>query len=262
MKKYLIFSFLIALLMVVSSCGTNEKILRGDDVALKVKIADQYYERGRYERALPYYDQLLSVYRGTAQAETIYYRYATCSYKMNEFLSAGYHFKQFAETYPLSDKAEEAYFLSAECMYRQSPQINLDQSSTQKAIDGFQLFINKYPASPKIEECNKKIDDLNLKIERKSYDNAMLYYQVEDYKSAVWALKRFVGDYPSSKYREVAEFTAVKAAVSLADNSIESKKKERFKDAQELLSDFMEKKPSQEFKAETEKLNRTIHQNL
>ena len=42
--------------------------------------------------------------------------------------------------------------------YLDSPDFTLDQDNTYKAIESLQLFINMYPKSERVSECNQLID--------------------------------------------------------------------------------------------------------
>jgi outer membrane protein assembly factor BamD len=88
------------------------------------------------------------------------------------------------------------------CFYKDSPSPKLDQEVTKKAIDSFQLFINMYPFSSKVEEANVLIDELNEKIVYKSYLSAKLYYDMQYYKASVIAIDNSLNDFPTTKYRE------------------------------------------------------------
>src|SRR5437016_641334 len=80
----------------------------------------------------------------------------------------------------------------------------MDQTSKVKAINETQLYIDQHPRSTRIEECNKLIDQLRLKMEMKDFENAKLYYHMDEYKAAVTAFKNLLRDYPSTKFREEA----------------------------------------------------------
>ena len=109
-------------------------------------------------------DELIVLYRGTSKLDTLYYLYAQTYYKQGEFIVASYHLKYYAKTFPKSPQAEECLYLSAYCKYLDSPPANLDQYSTDAAIKDMQMFINMYPNSPKVEEANRVMDELRLKL--------------------------------------------------------------------------------------------------
>src|SRR5690606_5866563 len=109
-------------------------------------------------------------------------------------------------------------FISAYCYYVESPNHTLDQENTYRAIDALQLFINLYPKSERVEEASKLIADLRDKLEKKSYENAKLFYNIggsgvdaQNYRSAVIAFKNSMRDFPDTKYAEEMQYLMVKS---------------------------------------------------
>jgi outer membrane protein assembly factor BamD len=131
--------------------------------------------------------------------------------------------------------------MNAYCYYLGSPDFTLDQTNSIKAIQEMQLFINQYPNSTRIQECNDLIDKLRDKLEKKAFESAMLYYQMMDYKAASMSLKNMLADYPNSQFKEEAMFTVVKANYLLAENSVENKKMERYKSTLDDYNAFINK---------------------
>lgn len=217
----------IILIFALFSCSKYQKILKSNDPEAKYNAALQYFEKGDYYRAFPLFEDLINIYKGTLKAEKIYFYYAYCYYKLDDYFSAGYYFKNFAKTFPNNEKAEEAMFLSAYCNYLESPISSLDQTSTYKAIEELQLFINLYPNSAKIDTCNLLIDKLRNKLETKAYDISKLYFNTQDYKSAIISFKNLIKDFPDTDYKKESYYYIVNSSYLLAVNSIEAKKKER-----------------------------------
>ncbi|HNZ71116.1 MAG TPA: outer membrane protein assembly factor BamD, partial [Prolixibacteraceae bacterium] len=153
-------------------------------------------------------------------------------------------------------------FMVGMCFYKDSPNPRLDQEISQKAIDAFQLFINLYPYSNKVEEANMRIDELNEKIVYKSYLSAKLYYDMEYYKSAVIALNNSLNDYPSTKYREELKFLLFKSKYLLAVNSVEEKKRERTIDARDEYFTFADEFPQSKYLKEVNRDYKHIQQLL
>jgi outer membrane protein assembly factor BamD len=71
------------------------------------------------------------------------------------------------------------------------------------------------------------MDRLNGKLEKKQFENSMLYYKNEKYKAAVVAFEGTLEIYPESPYKEEILFHIVKSSYLLAVNSISTKKKDR-----------------------------------
>jgi outer membrane protein assembly factor BamD len=217
--------------IISTSCSEYQKLLKSSDFELKYTKAVEYYDKEDYFRALSLFEELLTMYKGTTRAEEIYYYYAYCHYNQGDHIMAGYHFSNFGKTYPNSKHKEECIYMSAYCQYLNSPEPSLDQSYTVKAIDELQLFINRFPKSERVAECNELIGKLRNKLEVKSFNNAKLYYDIKDYKAAIVSLKNSLKEFPDTKFREETLFLILKSSFVLAENSIEKKKLDRFKQA-------------------------------
>ena len=81
---------------------------------------------------------------------------AYCYYSQGDsYFSFLLFFSIFSNRYPLSEHREECDYMSAYCSYLNSPDPSLDQTYTYKALEEMQVFINKYPTSSRIPECNR-----------------------------------------------------------------------------------------------------------
>ena len=234
---------ILSILLLFAGCSKYQRILKSNDFEKKFEMAKAYYDNAKYQKAFPLFEELITVFRGTSKAEDVYYYYAYSNYKLGDFMLAGYHFDNFVRTFPRSDRAEDAQFMNAKCYFLDSSEPSLDQASTTKAIDELQLFINKYPESPKVDECNDLMDRLRFKLETKAYNGAKLYYRLGEYKAAIFALRNTLAEFPDTRHREEISFMIVRSSYLLADNSIEEKKIERFEQALRECDDFIERHP-------------------
>ncbi len=244
----------IALYFFLRGCGEYEKLLKSHDYRLKYTKACEYYENGDYARASTLFDQISSIFRGTVTADTVYYYQAQSYYKQKDYILAGHHFRNLAVNYPSSTFAEEAEFLTAYCYYKLSPKPSLDQENTIRAINGFQLFIIKYPSSERITEANQLIIEMQNKLVEKSYMNAKLYYNLGDYKASIIALRNSLSEYPNTKYREELMFLILKSNYLLADNSIIEKRIERFQNAIDEYYSFITEFPESMYRREADRM--------
>src|ERR1022692_3384668 len=130
------------LLSLLSSCDNYTKIAKRASIEQKYQYAITAFEKGQYNRALPILEELITVYRGTANGEKVLYYYAYCNYNTNDFILAAYHFKSFVKQFPTSAKAEECAYMNAYCYYLTSPAYSLDQTDTKLALKELQNFVN------------------------------------------------------------------------------------------------------------------------
>jgi outer membrane protein assembly factor BamD len=226
------------------SCNKEyQKVAKSNDMDYKFEKAKDFYNNGDCFKAIPIFEELITYYKGSKDLEDLYYSYAYCHFIQKEYIVAAYHFQRFAQLYPRSPKVEEAAFMVAKCNHEQSPKFNLDQTPTLKAIAEYQRFTERFPNSPKIPEANAAIDELRIKLHRKAFDNAMLYYKLKDYQAAATSFKSLIEDYPESKDAERAYFYIVMSNKLFADNSYASKKLERYEATVEAYQKFKVKFP-------------------
>lgn len=254
---------LTALLLVItiSSCKFS-KTLKNPDIETKYKAAMEYYNTKDYSRALQLFDQMTGVIRTTDKAEEMYYSYAYCYYNMKDYTLASYYFKRFYTNYPGSARAEEALFMAAYCNYQNSPEYSLDQSTTYEAIKDLQLFVNIYPASKRVSECNDLIDDLRAKLEYKDFRVARLYFRMGDFNAAITCYNAILKDYPETPHREEIMFQIIKTYQRYAKASIDSKKKERYNKAILAYNDLIKEYPETRFNEEAKVVYNKCNQEL
>ncbi|MFA6923156.1 MAG: outer membrane protein assembly factor BamD [Bacteroidales bacterium] len=258
MSKFRYILFISSFIIFFTSCSKYNKLLKGNDNEKKFEAAEKYYKQEDFYKAQQLLEDLLTYFRGTEKAEKVYYYYAYCYYGQQDYVMASYHFKNFAMTFPQSSKAEECLFMSAYCYYFDSPIYSLDQTNTYKAINELQLFVNKYPKSSKVEECNRIIDELRHKLELKAFEIAKLYLKTEEYKAAIVAFDNVIKDFPDTKFREEIIFLTLKANYFYAKNSIENKKQERLKLTVAAYKQYTSKYPQGIYIKEVE----AIYQNV
>ncbi|MDX9940960.1 MAG: outer membrane protein assembly factor BamD [Bacteroidales bacterium] len=219
---------IMVMLLLGTSCSKYQKLLKSTDNDLKLQKAIEYYEKEDYHRSIGLFTDVIPAFRGTQRAEEINYYYAMAHYKVRDYVMASHYFRTFTQAYPMNEHAEEFLFLAAYCKYLDSPRPSLDQSTTREAISEFQIFINRYPSSERVEEANRLIDELRDKQEKKVFDQGKLYFDLMDYVASVTTFNVLIRDYPDTKYREEALFNIVRANYEYARNSIDQKQVERY----------------------------------
>lgn len=246
----------------LGSCSGYEKLLKGSDYKLKYTEAKKYYDNGDFYKAQVLYDQIAPVFRGTQQADTIYYYQAMSYYQQKDYIMAGHHFSNFSKTYGGSPFVEEADYMTAFCHYQNSPRPELDQTNTQLAIQLFQLYIIKHPEGKRVEDARSYIESLKEKLVEKSFISARLYFDLEYYKSSLVALNNSLIEYPESKFRESIMFMILKSSYMYADNSVPSKKKERFQATLDEFYSFKAEFPESKFMKEANRFFKNSVKNL
>lgn len=228
-RQIIIFCVFSGLLLVsLSSCNSYEKLLKSDDVNHKLTKANEYFDKKSYYKASNLYESLLQVMKGTKNFEPIYFRYAYSIYYLKDYPSASYHFKNFVDYFPASRDAEEAMYMHVICLYKMSNKVSLDQTSTIKALEAMQSFINVYPESKRLNEANEYMIALRNKLEEKSVSAAKLYFNIGHYKAASVAYKAVMEAYPDSPSLDMYQYMIIRSLYQYAKSSVPSKQEERY----------------------------------
>lgn len=246
--RNLSFFSLIFLVLASWSCRSEfEKIRSSNDAELIYKKALEYYEAEEYQKAQTLFELAITGYRGKKEAEEITYKYAYTFYHLQSYILAAYHFSNFAKTFSTSDYREDADFMVAYSNYQLSPSYRLDQSYSDEAVAAFQLYINTYPENDRVEKANNLIDELRKKREIKELENGKLYYDLRQYQAAVHTFENLLKDYPDTENAAYIRYLIVDSAFLLAENSIITKRLERYQEALAYGQEFSRKYPENEF---------------
>lgn len=228
MKILKLFPVLLALL-VTAGCKTEYDILlaSGDNDA-KYDAAFEYFNSGQYRKAATLFESMSLAYSGTARDDTVQYYRGLCNYMDGDYDTAEANLNTFITNFHGSPFTESATFLRVKCLYDFTLRYELDQVPTNTAITAISEYIIEYPQTQNLEECKAMLDDLGERLDRKAYENAKLYYKMEDYLAAMTALRNVLKDDADNIYREDILYYTAMASYKYALNSVEARQKDRY----------------------------------
>lgn len=249
-----LFSVLLAMpFLILLGCNNQfNKILKSSDYEYKLKKADEYYANKNYRNAEVLYQELFPVFKGSDKFEDLYYKYAYCSYYQKNYLDAENLFKSYLGVFPNSSKAEEIAYMHAYTFYKQSPNVELDQTNTTKAIGMMQGFINSYPNSPRVADANDIITKCRGKLEKKDYISAKLYYNLQFYQASALTFSSLLINYPESSIGDEYMLMVVKSYYEYAKSSVYGKQEERYEKVTSEYFDFADRYPESKLLKEAE----------
>lgn len=223
------------LLLLLGGCGEYSKVLKSRDADYKFDYAKRAYEQGKYLQAVTVLGDVITPLRGGPKGEEALYLLGKSYYENKDYLNAGVYFKTYYQRYPKGKFAEDARFYSGYGYYLDSPEAQLDQTSTRQAIEELKAFLDYYPRSPKVTQAQNAIFEMQDKLTLKELQNAQLYYNLgnflgNNYRASVITCQNALKEYPYSKYREDFELLILKAKYQEAKNSVPEKREDRFRD--------------------------------
>ena len=109
MKKNILISFILTLLLV--SCAQEyNQVYKSTDYSYKYEYAKECFVRGKYSSAVPLLQDLVTIQKGTDNAQECLYMLAMAEYGLHDYEAASEAFKKYYQTYPRGYYAEMASF--------------------------------------------------------------------------------------------------------------------------------------------------------
>ena len=266
-KTAFISALLVLCLAIMSGCSGYNKILKASDYNTKYSLAKKYFMEGRFTTCSSILEECVAYQRGTAQAEESMYMLATCYYNIEDYLSASQYYLACYRSFPNSLYSENCLYWSGKSLYLDTPDPRLDATSTTSAIIQLQRFVETYPDSKYRAEAEKMIYDMYDRLVEKEIGTADLYYNMgnylgNNYRSCIIVAQNALRDYPYTKYREALSILVLKAKFQMAQESVLSKRDDRYRDAIDEYYAFKNEFPESSFMKEADKMLRTSQKNL
>ncbi|WP_124979947.1 outer membrane protein assembly factor BamD [Nonlabens xiamenensis] len=252
------FVFALAAAMVICSCGSYQKALKSDDVAVKTAMIDTLFAKGKYGKSLALFEQIIPVYRGTDSAAPMAIKYAKALYEDRSYVNSAYQYERFIQSHPTNPNREYAAFMAGKSHYHMSPVYSKDQTDTYTALSKLQDYINVYPNGQYATEANALIDELRLKLDKKAYEVGKQYHRFGNFRggyiSAIASFENFIINHPGSEYQDDAQFYLLDSQYNYAINSFSDLVPERLAVAKKYYDTFANRYPDSEYKEEADEI--------
>jgi outer membrane protein assembly factor BamD len=216
--------------------------------------AINFYNKKAFLSAARIFEELYPLAIGTPLGDTILFYFADSYFQNNDYQMAAFHFKEYMRRYPGTERTELAALNAVKALYYSSPDYPLDQFTTHYAIDEVNLFIQQYPYSKHIEECNDILDNLRNKLAKKDMEIIRMYFETGNYEAAQIMVRNFLKNYSYSKHTPEVLFILVKNNFDFARRSVENKKYYRYKDCVEAFEKLLTLYPENNFLEESKKI--------
>lgn len=257
MKRSTIFSALSLLLVLAGfhACKSQyDQMLESNDVDAKYAAAFDYFNNGKYSRSAALFESLLLLTNGTERYDTVMYYLGMSNYSYKDYYTAETNFQQYLSYFPQGSFAEMAEFLRIDCLYRATLRYELDQTPTYTAITAIGEYLRAHPEGANSDICRHRLEELGERLDRKAYENAKLYYRMEDYQAARVALRNVLKEDADNVFREEILYYTAMASYKYASMSVPSKQKERFLVFQDDYLNFIGEYPESTHRRELDGL--------
>ena len=263
MKKSTLIASCVALLM-TSCVNEYNQITKSDDYTLKYEYAKQCYAQGKYSRAVPLLQELVTMKKGSTEGEECLYMLAMSEFGMKDYETASEYFKKYFSSYPKGRYAENAKYYVGESLFQNAPEPRLDQSTTMTAIAAFQEYLDIFPDAHLKAQATGRLYALQDLLVEKEYKSARLYFDLgtyfgnctnggNNYEACIVTAQNALKDYPYSNRREEFASLVMRSKYELAKMSVESKQLERYQDAEDECYGFINEYPDSKERSLAEK---------
>jgi len=251
--------YIVLVMVSLTGCGEYQQLLKSRDPEVKYQAALRYFNDKQYVKSQTLLDDVSAYYKGTERSEDVLAYLARSYMGQKAYESATSYYQAYIRNYPKGKYAPEAYFQVGHCRYLDSPDARLDQEITRKAIEAFTLFVELYPESPYAEQAYTEMSEMYDKLALKELKSAQLYYNLgtylgNNYLSCEIVAKNALKNYPSNSYQEEFNWLIFQAKYQQLINSVEEKKMERARDAQDEYYNFVTEFPQSKHMKEAEKM--------
>lgn len=257
-------AIIVSALLLTGCANEFNQVYKTSDYAYKYEYAKENFLKGKYTRATTLLQDLVTLQKGTDNAQESLYMLAMAQYMSRDYESAAATFKKYFASYPKGVYAEKAEFYVGQSLYMSTPEPRLDQTQTVAAIAAFQDFLDLFPDAEDKERAQKRLFELQDKLVQKELYSAQLYYDLgqyfgncsdggNNYEACIITAQNAIKDYPYTALREKFAVLVMKSKYELAQQSVEEKKLERFQDAEDECYGFINEYPDSKSKSLAEK---------
>jgi len=229
MKRILLALASALALVLIPSCKSQyDALLNSSDSDEKYAAAFDYFNQGKYQKAARLFESLSTMTSGTSRDDTVQYYLGLSNYRFKDYYTAETNFLNYIASFPRSPFAVDARFLRIDCLYRSTLRYELDQTPTNTALAAILEYLRDEPDNIHYDVCQQMMDDLNSRLDRKAFENAKLYYKMEDYKAARVAFKNVLKEDSDNIFREDLLYYTAMSSYKYANLSVQTKQKERY----------------------------------
>lgn len=241
--------------LAASSCKSQyDTLLSSNDVDTKYKAAFDYFNKGKYQKSAALFESMSVLTDGTERDDTVQYYWGLSNYRYKDYVTAEANFNRFVNNFPRSPFAEEARFLRIDCLYKSTYRYELDQAPTKVAIASINEYEKDYGSNLHRDDCDAMLKDLNGRLDRKAFEGARLYYNMEDYKAARVAFRNTLKDNSENIYREDILYYIAKSSYKYAQLSVASKQRDRYLTFMDDYLNFVSENPQSKYSKELKTL--------
>jgi len=206
---FLVFLFLSGCAKVPSELkfwqAKEKKAKEESPLAELLERAERNFQKGQYDLATQYYEEIKNKYPGTPEAVHSELRLADTKFWEGSYLEAIPLYEEFEKFYPNNEAIPYVIFQIGTCYDKLRQTIDRDPTYAKKAIETYQRLLQTFPDSPYHLEAKKRISELRELLAQHELYVARFYYKIKYYRAAYKRLLYLLETYPETQGAQFAK---------------------------------------------------------
>ena len=207
--------FLSVALIAGCSGGSNVTLSEGTPPAQIMGLAQAEVERGRYEEAANYYNEVERLHPYSVEAKFALIEAAKAYREESMWPESRAAATRYLDFYPTTAEAPFAMYLVALSYYDQIIDVERDQRNTFRALRVFQQLSETYPGTEYARLSEEKFDIALNQLAGKEMDIGRFYLRRGHYVAAIERFRVVVNDYGDTQQSPEAMYRLIEGYLSL-----------------------------------------------
>ncbi|NOZ75004.1 MAG: outer membrane protein assembly factor BamD [FCB group bacterium] len=187
------------------------------DFEARFKKGMEYFNKKKYVQAQDEFNYVVLSGSHTEWGDDAMFYLGESYFNNEEYILAISEYDRLTRRMMFSPFVEKARWRICQSYFEESPEYYLDQTSTNKAIEKIQEFLDDYPDSKFTDEANEMMKKLRNKLGRKAYETGILYIKLGVYDSAIDAFNEVLKSYYDTEYLSKSYLGLIIAYCELRD---------------------------------------------
>ena len=176
------------------------------------------YDRGKYTRAIPFFQKILENYPFSIYAIPAELKIAESYFYDDKYAEAMAHLQSFEELHPTNEHIPYILYMKGVSYFEQFTTTDRDVTVLENAKREFGELITRFPDSPHVQEARPKLKDIRYKLAEHDFYVARFYYQDSKFEAALNRFARVYQEYPEEGIADRAIYYIGKCYFFLQDN--------------------------------------------
>ena len=199
-RKYYLFIIIAAVTM---NCSSNSVYIEEDLTPTFNKALKLFY-KGKYLRAKDKFEYIIMTDPGSKLANESQYYKGESLFQIKEYDEARITFEQYVRFTNNIEKIEISRYRICECAIYSTNSYQRDQRHTKRALEQLQMFLEDFPQSELVQDAEKAITELRIKLAEKDFEVGRLYLKLEEYESALIYFRSVLNNYYDTDFADDA----------------------------------------------------------